>query len=239
MVAANAQKRSVSQLCGSAPELEDDEVEQPLALQDPPPDQPDDDRRQQHRKEEDGAPEAAGDDLAIEDQRRDHRHDGHQRHLQDDEERRVVDRVPEQVLAAGQRIEIVPAIEQALILRGPDVGPVGEEEGRSRCRRVEEIDDQRHQDEDAEDGHVRRQEERGHAAGARRALPCLERRVDDRGKPDDRRRKRGAGPVLADRSGRHFAWATLSAMSWSILGQASSSVSSPAMTWLTRVTSAP
>lgn len=53
---------------------------------------------------------------------------------------------------------------------------------------------------------------------------------------------RGCGrarSLLRDAGNHWAAWATASAMSWSMRVKASSRESSPAMTWLVRVTSAP
>ena len=120
---------------------------------------------------------------------------------------------------------------------GADEGAARKEERGAAGHRVEKVGDQREEHEDAEDRHVRQEEEGDHAALAGRALEGAERRVEGAGE-HDRRRRGDRAEHSAERGhggGYCRAWATASAMSWSMRSKASSSGSSSAITWLMRV----
>ncbi len=106
------------------PEPDQERVEDAVAQQDPLPDQRHDDRGQQHGKEKHRAKEAPPADLAVQDQRGDQREHDHQSDLEENEGRGVVDALPEPVLAARGRIDVVRAIEQEGVLLGLGIGSV-------------------------------------------------------------------------------------------------------------------
>ena len=156
-------------------------------------------------------------EVAVEDQRGDHRDRGHQRDLEDDEAGGVPDRGPELVVAAGVRVEVVPAVEQARVVLGADEGAVGEEERVAAGHRVEEVGDQREEHEDAEDRHVRQRGRRRscRAAPAARwsARSGAVEQAPRATRPAPRWRRRAS---CRGRRTYWPAWATWSAMSWSM-----------------------
>ena len=162
-------------------------IQKPVALQDPFPDQRDDHGGQQDRKEIDGAEEAASADLHVEHDGRQERQPHHRDNLEQGEPERVEDAAPEMVLAAGARIHIGAAVEQIGILASPDVGALGRKQRRPAGDRIDEVDADRHEHEQAEEHKVRQQEDVRHPPLADEALQARHRPVDDpRGQSQDR-----------------------------------------------------
>ena len=74
------------------------------------------------------------------------------------------------VLATGARIHIGSAVEEISVLAGTDVGTVGRKQRRPAGDRVDEVDGDRHEHEQAEENEVRQQEDVGHPPLADQAL---------------------------------------------------------------------
>jgi hypothetical protein len=154
-------------------------VQDAVPLEDPFPDQRDHHRRQEHRVEEDGTEEAAERDVLVEDERGDQREEHHEPDLEHDEPAGIVDGAPEQVAAAGVRIEVAAAVEQRGEVLGSDIGAFPEQDLVAAGDRIGEVQEDRDEGEEAEDQQVRQEEDPGEALDAKPLLQAEHRPFEE------------------------------------------------------------
>jgi hypothetical protein len=154
-------------------------VQHALALQDPFPDQRHDNGRQQDGEEEHRAEEAAGADVAVEDDRGQEREAHHEAHLQRHEPHRVPHRAPELVLAAGIGVEEAFAIGERDEIAEAHIGAVGQQNVVPAGRGVGDVQQDRQEGEKAEQDQVRRQEHPGELVHPQKALKRQHGDLDD------------------------------------------------------------
>ena len=85
-------------------------------------------------------PEAAANDLSIENQSRDKREQHHQCHLPDTELEGVENGSPEHILPAGRQIQIVTALEQNAEILEPGKGPLARHQLDAPCGGIDQVD---------------------------------------------------------------------------------------------------